>query len=130
MADWGRTRRPAGPWIAPKHGNYLVPVHALSPIFRAKICAGLRHADLLDQVPPGIWATPWVVHCQPAGRGQKVLDYLGRYIFRVAIANAPWNGSRTGRSPSAIATIGPARHESLIRFDRAQAQQRYNVLTS
>ena len=29
-----------------------------------------------------------VVHCQHAGRGQKVLDYLGRYIFRVAIANS------------------------------------------
>jgi hypothetical protein len=28
------------------------------------------------------------VHCQHAGRGQKVLDYLGRYIFRVAIANS------------------------------------------
>jgi hypothetical protein len=31
---------------------------------------------------------PWVVHCQHAGRGQKVLDYLGRYIFRVAIAKS------------------------------------------
>jgi len=75
-------------WIAPKSGSYLVPVHALSQIFRAKICAALTHAHLLDQVPPTIWSTPWVVHCQHAGRGQKVLDYLGRYIFRVAIANS------------------------------------------
>jgi hypothetical protein len=60
----------------------------LSQIFRAKICAALNRAGLLDQVPPGIWSTPWVVHCQPAGRGQKVLDYLGRYLFRVAIANS------------------------------------------
>src|SRR3990172_10427824 len=46
------------------------------------------HAGLLDQVPCDIWTKPWVVHCQHAGRGQKVLDYLGRYIFRVAIANS------------------------------------------
>ncbi|MBI3262456.1 MAG: transposase, partial [Acidobacteria bacterium] len=29
-----------------------------------------------------------VVHAQPAGRGQRVLDYLGRYVFRIAIANS------------------------------------------
>ena len=75
-------------WVAPKYENYLVPVHALSRIFRAKICAALNHAGLLDQVPRDIWTKPWVVHCQHAGRGQKVLDYLGRYIFRVAIANS------------------------------------------
>jgi hypothetical protein len=75
-------------WVAPKYGNYLVPVHALSQIFRAKICAALNHAGLLDQGPRDIWTKPWVVHCQHAGRGQKVLDYLGRYIFRVAIANS------------------------------------------
>jgi len=75
-------------WVVPKYENYLVPVYALSRIFRAKICAALNHAGLLDQVPRDIWTKPWVVHCQHAGRGQKVLDYLGRYIFRVAIANS------------------------------------------
>ena len=75
-------------WVAPKYGSYLVPVQALSRIFRAKICAALHRAGLLDQVPRDIWTQPWVVQCQHAGRGQKVLDYLGRYIFRVAIANS------------------------------------------
>ena len=75
-------------WVAPKYGSYLVPVQALSLIFRAKMCAALNRAHLLDQVPPDVWTTPWVVHGQPAGRGQKVLDYLGRYLFRVAIANS------------------------------------------
>ena len=28
------------------------------------------------------------MHAQPAGRGQRVLDYLGRYVFRIAIANS------------------------------------------
>ena len=75
-------------WVAPKYGSYLVPVQALSRIFRAKVCAALNQAGLLDQVPRDIWTTPWVVHCQHAGRGQKVLDYLGRYIFRVVLANS------------------------------------------
>jgi len=75
-------------WIAPKNPAFLVPVQALSVIFRAKMCTGLRRAGVLDQVPPGIWTTPWVVHAQPAGRGQRVLDYLGRYVFRIAIANS------------------------------------------
>lgn len=75
-------------WIAPKHPAFLVPVQALSVIFRAKVCAGLRRAGLLDRIPPGSWTTPWVVHAQHAGRGQRVLDYLGRYVFRIAIANS------------------------------------------
>lgn len=28
------------------------------------------------------------MHCQPAGRGEQVLDYLGRYVFRVALSNS------------------------------------------
>ena len=75
-------------WVAPKNPAFLVPVQALSVIFRAKVCAGLRRAGLLDQAPPAVWTTPWVVHAQPAGRGQRVLDYLGRYVFRIAIANS------------------------------------------
>lgn len=75
-------------WIAPKHPGFLVPVRALSVIVRAKMCDALTHARLLDQVPPEVWTTPWVVHAQPAGNGARVLDYLARYLFRVAITNS------------------------------------------
>lgn len=75
-------------WVPPKHPAFLVPVQALSIIFRAKVCAGLRRAGLLDPVPPAVWTTSWVVHVQHAGRGQQVLDYLGRYVFRVAISHS------------------------------------------
>ncbi len=30
----------------------------------------------------------WVVHCKAAGQGRQVLNYLARYIFRVAITNS------------------------------------------
>src|SRR2546427_580488 len=75
-------------WIEPKHRQFLVPVEALSVIFRAKICAGLKKAGLLGGVPPSLWKKNWVVHCQHAGRGEKVLDYLARYVFRIAITNS------------------------------------------
>lgn len=39
-------------------------------------------------MPTRVWTTPWVVHAQPAGHGQRVLEYLGRYVFRIAITNS------------------------------------------
>ena len=75
-------------WVHPKHPRFLVPDPALSVIFRAKFCAGLKKAGLLRFVPAAVWKIRWVVHSQHAGRGDKVLDYLGRYVFRIAIANS------------------------------------------
>jgi hypothetical protein len=75
-------------WLAPHHPAYLVPVQALSVLFRAKLCAGLKTAGLLATVPPAVWQKGWVVHCQPAGRGEQVLAYLGRYVFRIALSNS------------------------------------------
>ena len=37
---------------------------------------------------PQVWKKDWVVHCKAAGSGRKVLEYLGRYVFRVAISNS------------------------------------------
>ena len=75
-------------WVDPKHPRFLVPDPALSVIFRAKFCAGLKKAGLLRFVPAAVWNIRWVVHSQHAGRGDKVLDYLSRYVFRIAIANS------------------------------------------
>ncbi|MGQ0736345.1 MAG: IS91 family transposase [Acidobacteriota bacterium] len=75
-------------WMPAKHPAYLVPVKALSVVVRAKMCAALHRAGLLGQVAPTVWTTPWVVHGQPAGDGVRVLDYLARYLFRVAITNS------------------------------------------
>ncbi len=75
-------------WSTPKHPPYLVPIQALSRVFRAKMCAALNKAGLLEQVPPAVLQKGWVVHCQPAGGAEQVLAYLGRYIFRVAITNS------------------------------------------
>ena len=84
----GGLARDGQSWVDPKHPLFLVPVPALSAIFRAKFCAALKKAGLLRFVPAPAWKTRWVVHSQHAGRGDKVLDYLARYVFRIAIANS------------------------------------------
>jgi predicted Zn-ribbon and HTH transcriptional regulator len=75
-------------WVPAKNPAFLLPCFALSKIFRGKCRAGLKRLGLVDQVDPKVWQQKWVVHCQHAGRGEKVLDYLGRYVFRVAISNS------------------------------------------
>lgn len=75
-------------WIEAKNPKFLLPVRALSKVFRAKVRDGLKAAGLLESVPAKAWAQNWVVHAQPAGSGQKVLDYLGRYVFRIAISHS------------------------------------------
>jgi len=76
-----------GAWVEAKHPHFLVPGYALSEIFRAKIKAGLKELGLLDPVCP-CWSQKWNVHCRHAGSGIEVLNYMGRYLFRVAISNS------------------------------------------
>lgn len=52
-----------------------------------QLCAALQKGGLLNGGTSDVCNKPWVVHCQHAGSGQKVLDYLGRYVFRIAITN-------------------------------------------
>ena len=75
-------------WVPAKRAAFLVPGRALSRLFRGKVRAGLRTAGLLDHTPPAVWRTEWVVHVQHAGTGERVLDYLARYVFRIAIVNS------------------------------------------
>jgi hypothetical protein len=74
-------------WLATS-ANFFLPLEALSPIFRAKFRAEMEKAGLLDQVPSEVWQQHWVVHCQPVGDGSRALQYLARYLFRVALANS------------------------------------------
>jgi hypothetical protein len=79
-------------WCEPRSPKFLVPVQALSKLFAAKLRDGLHAAGLLDEAALARWkqgrGRGWVVHAQPAGQGQRVLDYLGRYVFRIALHNS------------------------------------------
>jgi len=70
------------------HKKYLVPVQALSILFRAKFIKLARKALPKVVLPESIWKKNWVVHCKPTLQGsQKVLGYLARYVHRIAITN-------------------------------------------
>jgi hypothetical protein len=84
-------------WSNSKNPRFLVPVRALSVIFRAKFCAALKKAGLLDNVPLRVWQKKWVVHSQHAGRADKVLHYLARYVFRIAITNSRLESIEDGK---------------------------------
>jgi hypothetical protein len=73
----------------PARGRFLVPVKALSKIFRAKFRDALKKKkpELFAHVPPETWKKDWVVDCRPVGSGERALKYLAPYIFRVAISN-------------------------------------------
>ena len=73
-------------WLTAKK-NFLLPVRALSTIFRAKFRDALRKTTCFDAIPTSVWKQAWVVHCQPVGNGLPALKYLTPYIFRVAISN-------------------------------------------
>jgi ssDNA-binding Zn-finger/Zn-ribbon topoisomerase 1 len=73
-------------WVDARN-NFMVPVKALSKLFRAKFRDALRKQDCFDEIPRSVWQQDWVVHCKPVGDGEAALKYLAPYIFRVAISN-------------------------------------------
>jgi Putative transposase/Transposase zinc-binding domain len=73
-------------WL-PSHAHFLVPVQALSILFRGKFRDALDRAGVLAQVDPAVWRQDWVVHSQAVGDGRASLKYLAPYVFRVAISD-------------------------------------------
>ncbi|MEI8355865.1 MAG: IS91 family transposase [Deltaproteobacteria bacterium] len=68
--------------------KFLIPVRALSKLFRAKFMKLARQALPNETFPKEVWDKEWVVYCKPAfNRAKKVLRYLGRYVHRIANTN-------------------------------------------
>lgn len=69
--------------------DFLVPVIALSMIFKAKLRDMLRKesVDLFNIIPNAVWQKKWSLDCRNVGSGENALRYLSRYIFRPAISN-------------------------------------------
>jgi hypothetical protein len=75
-------------WM-PVREDYLVPVRALSRLFRGQFLDRVRRQFEGIHLPKSLWQKDWVVHCKPAVQGTRtVLNYLARYIHRVAITNS------------------------------------------
>jgi hypothetical protein len=73
-------------WL-PSRAEFLVPVKALSILFRTKFRDILKREGLLHLVNPVAWHRDWVVNSQAVGDGRASLRYLAPYVFRVAIGN-------------------------------------------
>jgi len=87
LVTGGGVNRATQEWRAAR-SKYLVPVKALSCLFRdtfkelAAPWLGTNH------IPEIVWKMPWVVNCQPVrGHVDHVLNYLARYVHRIAITN-------------------------------------------
>jgi hypothetical protein len=66
-----------------------VPIKALAKPVCDKFRALLRREcpDLV--IPEAVWRSRWILHVTAWGNGeQAVLDYLARYVFRIALTNA------------------------------------------
>jgi hypothetical protein len=72
----------------PARKKFLVPVRALSPIFRAIFMKLAKKALPEENYPKEVWKKNWVVFSRPTfNQTKKVLSYLARYVHRVAITN-------------------------------------------
>lgn len=80
-------------WIhAKSNGNFLFPVKVLSKLFRGKFLALLK-SNLSNPHPfrslfDSLYKSDWVVYAKkPFAGPEQVLQYLGKYSHRIAIAN-------------------------------------------
>jgi DNA-directed RNA polymerase subunit RPC12/RpoP len=74
-------------WV-PARKDYLVPVRVLSRLFRGRFMAMAARGLPEVKWPKTVWDKDWVVYCKPAMRGPgRLLEYLGRYVHRVALSN-------------------------------------------
>jgi hypothetical protein len=93
-------------WIAGKKRRFLFPVRALAKVFRGKFlarlevayrkrevvlhgaCALLTSAVEWQRLLAKLRAKPWIVYAKaPLAGPQQVLNYLGRYTYRIALSN-------------------------------------------
>ena len=87
---------PGGAFDAPRNqwnkanNKFLIPVKALSKVYRAKFRDFLKIKDrkIFDNIPSHIWyCKEFITNSQPVGKGEKALEYLSNYVYRVAISN-------------------------------------------
>ncbi len=76
-------------WREARH-PFLLPVRALSRLVRGKFMALLKKTrpDIEATIAVEAWKRDWVAWCKPWGKGETaVLEYLARYVHRIAITN-------------------------------------------
>jgi len=84
----------AGRVVSVKSPAFLVPQPVLRTAFRRCFQEKLHALRQLPEnaslpaVEPSVWEKDWGVHLQPFGDGKRIIQYLGIYVCRTAIADA------------------------------------------
>lgn len=88
-------------WVETKN-NYLFKVNVLSSLFRGKVLTMLKQEDLIlpkhllylkdsksfNKFLEPLYKKDWITYIEPPkGSPENVIEYIGRYSFRVAISN-------------------------------------------
>jgi hypothetical protein len=77
-----------GRWVDVKNPKFLVPYAALSKLFRGKFMAEMKRLLPEVKISPKVWKKAWVVKCKKVDcEPRRVIEYLGRYVHRVAISD-------------------------------------------
>jgi DNA-directed RNA polymerase subunit RPC12/RpoP len=88
LVSGGGISEDASTWY-PARRNFLLPIKALARLVRGKFRALLQRKCPDLSIPDAAWRKPWILHVTAWGNGeQAVLDYLARYVFRIALTNA------------------------------------------
>jgi hypothetical protein len=95
-------------WL-PSRANFLVPVKALSPIYRALFKAEMGQAGLLEYIDPQVWTLPWNVHSRAKPHGHSAFTYLVPYVFKVSISNSRIVGLKDRTVTFAYRKVGSTR---------------------
>ncbi len=72
------------------NSKFLIPVRALSKMYRAKFRDFLKmnNPQIFYSIPNHIWYDKeFITNSQPVGKGDKALEYLSNYVYRIAISN-------------------------------------------
>ncbi len=69
--------------------DFLIHVKPLSIIFKSKFRDHLKQQapEIFNKISRDVWRKDWVVHIKAVGNGESAMEYMGRYLFRVAITN-------------------------------------------
>ena len=83
----GALCKATGEWKKAREG-FLVPVHALSKVFKAKFHDEMKRLNQDRFIDPEVWRQNWNVNSQSIPGGSKgAIKYLAPYVFRVGISN-------------------------------------------
>lgn len=93
-------------FIEPKNSKYLIPVHVISNLFKKKFmaywvkavhdhkvkfignCSNLNDPKKFKKLKNDLYRKGWITHIRPPfSTGEIVIEYLSRYLKRVAISN-------------------------------------------